>query len=81
MVTMLASFHCCGTHAARGPSAGDEAVESMFEKVAAMLEHFGRKAVRPGCFVVLENTVTQTSWNVGNSSRSGMMGRCIANSQ
>jgi len=53
----------------------------MFEKVAAMLEHFGRKAVRPGCFVVLENTVTQTSWNVGNSSRSGMMGRCIANSQ
>ena len=28
----------------------------MFEKVAAMLEHFrlSRKAVRPGCFVVLE---------------------------
>jgi len=37
-------------NAARGPSAGDEAVESMFENVAAMLEHFGRKAIRPGCF-------------------------------
>jgi len=26
----------------------------MFEKVAAMLEHFGRKALRSCCFVVLE---------------------------
>jgi len=43
-------------------NAGDEDVESMFEKVAAMLEHFSRKAVRPGCFVVLETFHSNTDF-------------------
>jgi len=45
--------------------------------IAAVFEYFGRKAVWPGCFVVLESLrATWISWKVGDCSRSGMVGSC-----
>jgi len=48
--------------------------------IPPVFEYFGRKAVWPGCFVVLESVspfiATWISWKVGDCSRSGMVGSC-----